>query len=160
MLEGIRDACHPDLAGAVIFCVFEERSAPQQGRVSLGKAKRQGPVDRLLTGADFVIQLNKEEWEKLTLDQKRALLDHELCHCTSDDEGNWKKRPHDVEEFTEIVQRHGLWERGVEAFGKQVIQTQLPLWADQSAKAASGTTKPAKAGKAGKRAAKTASSER
>jgi len=41
-------------------------------------------------------------------ERKRALIDHELTHCTVED-SVFKTRGHDVEEFHSIIQRYGTW---------------------------------------------------
>lgn len=69
------------------------------------------------TEAFFVMVISEPVWNNLNDQQKKALVDHELCHAKVDvdDEGNYKLKivPHDMEEFTEIVKRHGLWAEDV-----------------------------------------------
>jgi hypothetical protein len=64
----------------------------------------------------FVIEIVKHVWGQLDEKSKLALVDHELCHCWVDDEGNLKITPHDLEEFNSIVRRYGLWRDDVVAF--------------------------------------------
>jgi len=124
--EAIRKDYHRDLADATILYIFTPKLAGRHGSVALGKAKRCSPVDRLLMQADYIICLNKDAWGKLTEIQQRALLDHELCHCTCSLDGDkWVKRPHDVEEFAEVIERHGLWKPDIERFAQAVVQTEL-----------------------------------
>jgi len=79
----------------------------------------------------FLIVISEPIWEVLPLDKKMALVDHELCHCaaevkqtdTDDDfeQDNPVKlsvKPHDLEEFSCIVKRHGLWRQEIEDFVK------------------------------------------
>lgn len=40
--------------------------------------------------------------------QRRALVDHELCHCRLEGDDP-EIVPHDIEEFNVIIQRHGVW---------------------------------------------------
>lgn len=56
----------------------------------------------------FVIEYDWEIWDKLPQEKKVALVDHELCHCGNDADGTYLKH-HSVEDFTEVVQRHGMW---------------------------------------------------
>jgi len=77
----------------------------------------------------FVIEIALDIWGEdidgerfgLTDAQRVALVDHELCHCQVDEEEftPWV-RPHSIEEFTEIVDRHGLWEPDLERFARSV----------------------------------------
>lgn len=103
--------------------------ADQDGRIQLGKARKARELEYRLHGYDFVIELNHEAWNtaEFTEAQCFALIDHELCHCSvsTDPEGTrktdkrtgrpaWRIRKHDVEEFQEVVARHGTWKRDVE----------------------------------------------
>lgn len=68
-----------------------------------------------------------ERWG-LTDAQRIALIDHELCHCEVDDDGNLYARPHSIEEFTEIIERHGLWKGDVKEFARAAkTAKELPL---------------------------------
>lgn len=111
----------------------------KDGRLKLGQAKKLSDLDReFRTGAgeeiDLVILLNYEVWNRgdFTCEQQLALIDHELCHFqfSKDDETGepkmdvrgrliYRLRGHDVEEFTEIVARHGIWRHDLEKFAKQ-----------------------------------------
>jgi hypothetical protein len=71
--------------------------------------------------AFFVMTISKPVWDVLTLDQKKALVDHELCHAMTEineDTGEPKLTvvPHDLEEFAVIVKRYGLWRDDVKHF--------------------------------------------
>jgi hypothetical protein len=124
----------------------------QDGRLKLGQAKKLSDFDReLRTDAgeeiDLVILLNFEAWNDagFTREHQLALLDHELCHFqvavdedgeTKLDERNrqiYRIRGHDVEEFTEIVSRHGIWKSDLEKFAKQAA-AKLPLFENQKLK--------------------------
>ena len=74
--------------------------------------------------------INDERWSGLTKAQKVALVDHELCHAvqkvSKDGESGYGMRNHDIEEFSEIVQRHGLWTQGLETFAAAMGE-QMPF---------------------------------
>lgn len=87
------------------------------------------PEEHLMAGQDFGpamfwIEVSEEAWDTLDDAQRYALLDHELCHCsvTENDGGEMVMdlRPHDLEEFNDIVKRHGLWLDDVRAFAEAV----------------------------------------
>lgn len=96
-------------------------NADCDGRLRLGQAKKGSDLDRELHKFDFVLLFNHEAWNKgqLKEDQKVALVDHELCHCEvsidgdgepkQDDEDRtvYRIRKHDIEEFLDVVNRHG-----------------------------------------------------
>lgn len=122
---------HEHLAEAQIALAWNLNwSADPDGRLILGKCKRVGDLDRQLHGFDFVILLNKDAWEHPEFDDKmkRGLLDHELCHAQvkRDEDDNlvmdetgkicYRVKKHDLEEFREIVARHGIWKDDIRAF--------------------------------------------
>src|SRR5688572_23103082 len=52
----------------------------KDGRIVLGKMKKVGELDRELHGFDAILILNAEHWKLLNEAQRKALIDHELCH--------------------------------------------------------------------------------
>lgn len=122
---------HPHLASAKIAMAWRFDMKPDaDGRLVLGTAKKASDLDRELHQYDFVIVLNADMWNRaeFTQDMKVALVDHELCHCEvqKDENGEekldtsgrpvWRMRGHDIEEFTEIVGRHGQYKGDIEKF--------------------------------------------
>jgi len=79
----------------------------------------------ILSGYDFILEVDEVYWDVLTLDQQMALIDHELSHMMKDEDGFYCA-DHDVEEFISIVERHGAWDRGLEAM-HGVMQVVLPF---------------------------------
>lgn len=137
MMHEIRDAHHPKLAGALIGLAWKDAySRDPDGRVVLGKCIKVADLQKEFSGYDFIIVLNREFWEstEVTDAQKRALIDHELCHATiaEDEDGEPKRdergrqvyriRKHDLEEFREIVARHGIWKADIEAFAEEILR--------------------------------------
>jgi hypothetical protein len=105
------------------------------GRLTLGKCKKATDLDRELAPFDFVILLNRDWWlhPRTTEAQRAAVLDHECCHMAIaidketgeplyDDRGRnvFRIRKHSIEEFTEIVDRHGIYKNDVESFASAV----------------------------------------
>jgi hypothetical protein len=130
--------CHPHLADARILYVFTSQKRTSQGKLVLGKATKFSPMQKFLSsglesvedGFDFVITIYKDGWEDMSDATRRALVDHELCHCRrdgdkEDGEPNWSIQAHDVEEFRVIVERHGMWHSELKEFATALKQ--LPL---------------------------------
>lgn len=113
---------HQRLANARISYLF--RKEIKKGTKALGgKAAKAGGKLEFLASVDFVIEFNWQAWKLLRPAQRLALVDHELLHCDVDLEtGRWLLVEHDVEEFGAIVRRWGLWQRGIEAFARVVVQ--------------------------------------
>ena len=122
---------HEDLAQANIALAWNLSWKPDiDGRATLGKCRKVGALDRELHQFDFVIILLQEFWDSgdVTDEQRRALLDHELCHGAvvldkngepvEDERGRkvYRMRKHDIEEFSQVVERHGTYKRDLEKF--------------------------------------------
>ncbi|HEV3341408.1 MAG TPA: putative metallopeptidase [Pirellulales bacterium] len=130
MMEELIEQFHSHLIDAKIAIAWRFGwKANTDGHVTLGQAKKGSDLDREMHDHDFVILLNHEAWNgSLNVDQKRALMDHELCHCevSKDQNGEpkidenkrtvYRIRKHDIEEFREIVARHGCYKEDLEAF--------------------------------------------
>lgn len=137
--EEIIDLHHPHLEDAKNLIGYYMREGNSDWA---GKCKKCTAFERHLTKRTFFIFINEEVWDGLSTEQRVALVDHELCHIVREKEeqldketkkvvmgwanrdnvNNWKIREHDVEEFSEIIQRHGLWEQGIESFAVAVRQ--------------------------------------
>lgn len=134
---------HDHLAEANISIAWHYGwKADPDGRLTLGKFKKASDLDYQLHNFDWVLLLNWNVWSKVafTLEQKRALIDHELCHgeVARYDDGDekrdeknrlvWRVRKHDLEEFREVVERHGCWKADIEAFTRAALRkSKTPL---------------------------------
>lgn len=141
LLTEIISAAHEDLASAKIALAWCTSWVPDaDGHVTIGKCKRASDLDRELADFDFIILLRRSFWldDRVTDGQRRALLDHELCHAgvrldahgdpAKDDRGRiiYRTRKHDIEEFTDIVARHGTYKADLEAFAKALVLRGVP----------------------------------
>jgi hypothetical protein len=152
-MEDIRSRYHEHLLAARIGIAWRKSlKADVDGKLILGKCVKASDPQREVAAFDFIILLNREVWNDLdfTEKHKRALVDHELCHAEIalgkdgepkyDERGRniWRMRKHDIEEFRAVVQRHGLYKRDLEEFGKVLLQKQnMPLLAAMEKPAAS-----------------------
>lgn len=135
---------HPHLLAVPILWVWRGEAARRHGRLVMGQARRLTGLQALLVAAAevggdeerlhnfagdydrFIIEIAGDIWRLLDASQQDALLDHELSHCTTDDDGGLHMAGHDVEEFRDVVARRGLWRPDLKAFAL-VAQQQLPL---------------------------------
>lgn len=141
IMEQLLEKNHGHLSDASIAIAWRLGWRPDvDGHVRLGQCRKRGDLDRELDGFDFVILLNEEYWKGLNDDQKRAIIDHELCHAqiVRDADGEAKRddrgrlvcriRKHDVEEFRDIVERHGLYTADLAEIAQAAINdAQRPL---------------------------------
>jgi hypothetical protein len=58
---------------------------------------------------DFIIVLAEDVWDELSSYQRRALVDHELCHCMVTEKEEQRLVPHDIEMFRKNFERFGFW---------------------------------------------------
>ena len=142
---------HKHLADAAIAIGWRyDKKQDADGRLWLGSLKKASDLDRKLHQFDFVMLLNHEFCNKAATDQQiTALVDHELCHGQvsydahgerkedGDGRGVYRIRKHDVEEFQEIVVRHGAWKGDLEKFfGAWKDKHDLPIIAEAEKNAA------------------------
>lgn len=119
------DQHHPMLREARIAVAWRAEAPVSKGKTVYGKAEKVGEKWKALLKEryDFLIWFSEDTWKQLTPAQQRALVDHELCHCKYD--GEAVLVAHDVEEFVEIIERHGLWHPSLERFGEAAQQAPL-----------------------------------
>lgn len=146
MLRDLVVQHHDEIAEASIVLAWcYGWNSDVDGRLVLGKCKKVTELDHRLHGRDFVIILNADAWKELDDRQRRALIDHELCHAApsldpdtgdqkEDDSGRklWRLRKHDIEEFSSIVERYGLYKADLASFAEAANRRRsAPLFADQ-----------------------------
>jgi hypothetical protein len=134
--EVLREALkfHDDLRGCQIAMAWRMRTKEDvDGRIVLGKCVKVSDLQKEFAAFDFVIVLNQEYYYSFSDVQKLALVDHELMHAAPaideetgdqvhDERGRkcWRIRKHDLEEFCDVVSRHGLYKRDLERFAAVV----------------------------------------
>lgn len=131
---------HPDLRGTRIEYVFRSKATKRHGRATAGTAQKYTGLKAMLAtpGAQssedlafFVITIARDIWETLDPRKREALVDHELEHCRievdEDGDAHLTMRGHDIEEFSSIVGRHGLWSDDLEWFVTSLPAEQLDL---------------------------------
>lgn len=131
LLDKLVATYHKELQEARIAIAWNTAWVPDvDGRVKLGMCRKASALDRELSSWDFVILLRKSFWTDLRVTelQRTALLDHELMHAAPkfdakgepavDERGRrlWRTRRHDLEEFADVVERHGQWTADLERF--------------------------------------------
>jgi predicted metallopeptidase len=101
----------------------------------------------------FLITISRDVWDVLPEDKRIALVDHELCHAWAevkqakeeadvpqdevddqiekDNPVKLSVKPHDLEEFSCIVKRHGLWRESIEEFVEAALKSKGKDTADE-----------------------------
>lgn len=102
----------PDILDAGISVGFISSTKEKKyGRTKLvlGQCQKVSDIERLFCPYDFLIIIYDVNCEGLSDDQMKILIWHELEHIGIDPKnGEYYVKPHDVEEFDDIINAHGL----------------------------------------------------
>lgn len=119
---------HQHLVDARIGYLYRRKAKTGGGKVTLATASLVPERWQVFAPFDFCIEVAWLQWQQLDVAQRQALVDHELYHCDlevdDDGQGTWTLRKHDVEEFSEVITRHGLWKSDVRDFVETARQAQ------------------------------------
>lgn len=136
------DQFHPHLKDATILYVWRSEHASDNGKPTAGKARKLSGLSAYLAQREFssavkrakgdegpeeymsklyLMEIAADIWAELTASQRIALIDHELCHFA----GGYDLRGHDLEEFTDVVRRHGLWKPDLAELIEAAVQKPL-----------------------------------
>ena len=105
ILADIRDS------QVTIMYLGSEYEKTTRGKTVYGQCEKIPDKYRWSIPCDFTITLFEPNIERFTEEQLRILILHELLHIGIEKDGNEEKyyvRPHDVEDFTEILERYGM----------------------------------------------------
>lgn len=110
--------------------LFRSDVSSSKGKLVFGITKKITAVHAALADSEepfFCIIIAHPAWEVLPHKHRVALVDHELCHCGVEvnEKGDVKLilRNHDIQEFTQIVQRYGAWSPDVQEFLRAALST-------------------------------------
>lgn len=144
LLDELLTHFHAPLEGARIEIAWLRNvKADADGRLRLGKPIKSADLPRQLHGVDWIVALNRQAMGMFNSAQRRALIDHELCHVDlarnaktgetrTDALGRtvMRVRKHDIEEFREVVRRHGLYTDDLKQFYENIVESEkAPLFA-------------------------------
>lgn len=131
--ESLVSKYHPHLRGVEIAYLIKvnesdlEEEPKRRGRpkscnkkIRIAWASLVNSKYRLLFSKDyrFIITANMSMWDGLSFEQQTAVVDHELTHCYVDEDGSYRLRKHDLEEFRSTVARHGAYLADIQAFAE------------------------------------------
>jgi hypothetical protein len=125
---------HDDLHDARIGLAWRKALKPDvDGHIVLGRCVKVSDLHKEFFNFDFIIVLNREYWDEFEDDKRLALMDHELSHAAAtmddltgeqkeDERGHpvWRSRKHDLEEFRDVVKRHGLYKDDLIKFAEAI----------------------------------------
>lgn len=146
--ENLIPKYHKHLVGIRMEYLFQSQASRGGGKITLGKARKITGFNALLSTPDllddpdatsegceyFLITIAADMWELLGDKARVALIDHELSHCkvdrTEDNDVILSMYPHEIEEFADVLHRHGLWRPDLTNFMRNVGSDMLSLWSD------------------------------
>jgi len=115
---------HPDLMEARIGFLMRKKQSFSKGKLNMGHAAKVSDQNKVLMDYDFIIWLDGESYADFGEDTRRAVIDHELCHCVWED-GKASLRHHDFEEFNCVIRRHGLWNADLLFLAEAIQKSEL-----------------------------------
>jgi predicted metallopeptidase len=123
IIDRIIELFYPLVQGATVRAVYRSTKFPDSSHTVARIEKITGLRAWLYSRVDgepepfFLIQIVVPNWDNFEARQHVAILDHEICHIHYNDETDvMGLRPHTVEEFPEVVDRHGAYHPSLERF--------------------------------------------
>lgn len=134
-------AHHPHLLHVRVEFLFVDKIPQRNGKQIWGTARKVTSLAAFLADESgegepfFCVVITRPIWEVLSTEQRAALVDHELCHCWVEEKEDGSSSlvllSHDLEEFAQVVLRHGLWRDEVTQFHDVAVQAvQRSLYED------------------------------
>lgn len=117
---------------ATILFLSSEHEKKESGKFVGGQCEKVPTKYKWAIPADFTITIFEPNVERFTDEQIRILILHELLHVGIRMDGNEEQYyivPHDVEEFSEILERYG-WEWASVTIGEVKKTRKRPRRAD------------------------------
>lgn len=113
----------PELEGFEIRYIFCNENPKKDGREVIALASKVIGRNAFLSGSPdgyFLMEVGLPAWESLTVNQKIAVVHHELCHYGINELGNLEIIPHEIEEFVEVANVHGAYFDRLQVFADAV----------------------------------------
>lgn len=125
-LIDVRKELEP-LREAAIRYLWQKSGGTSAGKAVLGRCRRPRGLLAKFCAADFIITISADHvtTAQLTRFQMEALVFHELCHASMDQQKGARLLPHDYEGFNAEVTHYGAWRPDLQR--AQVAFSQLQL---------------------------------
>lgn len=103
------DVCCLANPGVRIVYLYSDKEKFKNGRYVFADTEKINDKVKTLINVDFIITFYSKACESLNGDQMKILMHHELKHVGYDpDSGKCRIIPHDIEDFKDILESHGL----------------------------------------------------
>ena len=90
-----------------IIYLKSDKEKKSGGKVVKGECEKVSDKNKWAIPADFCIIIYENNCAGMSDDQMKILMKHELLHIKVDEDGNYKIRKHDLEDFRCITRRYG-----------------------------------------------------
>lgn len=120
-----------DLTTTEIVYIFREKAGKKAGKTIIATARKVAAKENVVHSFEgkpdviFVIEIGADAWTELSPEQKRAVMHHELCHCGFEESESGDLVPsiipHDIEEFSAVVETHGFYMKDVVDFATKIL---------------------------------------
>lgn len=139
--QRIINESYPYLLDARIAFVFRDEAQKTAGRKSLGGVQKVPAKLQTFLEYDFIIWISEDDYSKWDYETRLAMLDHYLAFCIMG-EGGWKIRKPDIEAFSFVIARHGLYTADIARAAEAIeIFKQNPLFEESTHVTISGLGK-------------------
>ena len=86
---------------------------PNIAKTVAGRCMKTGRELKFFSDNDYLVEMSGELWDNLDEKTRYNLMHHELMHIKpsyNEKTGDWtyKTRPHDVEDFSILIKKHGI----------------------------------------------------
>ncbi len=122
----------PELAVMKIQYMFRPTASVSNGRIVAGRCIKVDDRNWTIHGFDFLVEIAGDVWQEAAGEFRTAIMDHELGHIgiRKDENGDEVRdeetqrisayiKLHDIEEFDEVLARHGAYHPALRQFLKK-----------------------------------------
>lgn len=137
MLDDLIEKYHIHLQGVAFLIWWRGNWRPDKdGYIHMAQVRKATDFDRELVEHDLSLLLNRERWGELSTAQQRAWMDKALCRVVRDEDKHgdpkeddagrplFRLRKAEVEEYTGVVRRHGMYTAQLQDFVTAALKGQ------------------------------------
>ncbi len=109
MGEKVREECFPDLQGLrIAWLVSDKEKKKGRTKTVCADCKKASAAYAWCCDYDYIITIYEPNVAYMTEEQLKILLEHELLHIDYEPEERMSTKPHDAEEFVQIIKKYGI----------------------------------------------------